>query len=123
MSLELRPAIRRLAAAGCLLGGAMAIPLGPTTTGRAVDQLNASSMRPLPSAETRPVVRDDMVWVPDRVIRVPGQGDATVPGHWERLTPEGQRNVPPVTAIDPSGRVTSFPSRDYPLPAERPYGP
>jgi hypothetical protein len=123
MTLRLRSAMRRLAAAGCLLAGAMSIPLGPTTTGRAVDQMNAASMRPLPSADPRPVVRDDMVWVPDRIIRVPNQGDALVPGHWERLTPEGQYNVPPATATDPSGRVTSFPSRDYPPPAERPYGP
>lgn len=110
-------------AAGCLLGGAMMVPLGPTSTSQAVNQMNQMSTRPLPSAEARPIVRDDMVWVPDRTIRVPGQGDALVPGHWERLTPEGQRNVPPVTATDPSGRVTSFPSRDYPPPAERPYGP
>jgi hypothetical protein len=116
-----RRAVR--SAAGCLLGGAMMVPLGPTTAGQAVNQMNQMSTRPLPSADARPVVRDDMIWVPDRTIRVPGQGDALVPGHWERLTPEGQRNVPPVTATDPSGTVTQFPSRDYPQPAERPYGP
>jgi hypothetical protein len=117
--------VRRVAkgAAGCLLGGAMMVPLGPTSTSQAVNQINQMSTRPLPSADARPVVRDDMVWVPDRTIRVPGQGDALVPGHWERLTPEGQRYVPPVTATDPSGTVTQFPSRDYPPPAERPYGP
>lgn len=126
MRLDARRMLRRLArttAAGCLLGGAMAIPLGPTTTGQAVDQMNRMSTRPLPSADPRPVVRDDMVWVPDRVIRVPGQGDALVPGHWEQLTPEGRHQVPPVTATDPSGAVTQFPAGAYPPPAERPYGP
>jgi len=125
MSFALPVLARRVArtTAGCLLGGALMIPLGPTTTGQAVDRLNQMSTRPLPSAGPSPVVRGDMVWVPDRTVRVPGQGDALVPGHWERVTPEGQYNVPPVTAVDPSGRVTQFPSRDYPPPAERPYGP
>jgi hypothetical protein len=109
---------------GCLLAGALTVPLGPTTTGRAVDQINRMSTRPLPSAEPRPVVRDDMVWVPDRVIRVPGQGEATVPGHWEQLTREGRQQVPPITVVDPAtGAVTSYPAGNYPAPAERPYGP
>lgn len=110
---------------GCLLGGALAVPLGPTTVGRAVDQINQMSTRPLPSADPRPVTRGDQIWVPDRIVRVPGQGDALVPGHWEQMTPEARRQVPPVTATDPSGNVTSYPSPagGYPPPAERPYGP
>ena len=124
--MRFRSLVRLLArsTAGCLLGGALTIPLGPTTTGQAVDRMNQMSTRPLPSAAPRPVVREDMVWVPDRVIRVPGQGDALVPGHWEQLTPEGRQQVPPVTAADPStGAVTQFPAGAYPPPAERPYGP
>ena len=111
--------------AGCLLGGALAVPLGPTTTGRAVDQINQMSTRPLPSADPRPVTRNDQIWVPDRIVRLPGQGDSLVPGHWEQMTPEGRRQVPPVTATDPSGNVTSYPAPagGYPPPAERPYGP
>src|SRR5215510_5393620 len=111
--------------AGCLIGGALAVPLGPTTVGRAVDQINQMSTRPLPSADPRPVTREDQIWVPDRIVRVPGQGDALVPGHWERMTPEGRRQVPPVTATDPSGNVTQYPAPAgaYPPPAERPYGP
>jgi hypothetical protein len=126
MTFDVGHVIRRLArgTAGCLLGGAMMVPLGPTTTGQAVDQMNRMSTRPLPSADPRPVVRNDMVWVPDRVIRVPGQGDARVPGHWEQLTPEGRNQVPPLSGVDPStGTVTSFPSGTYPPPGERPYGP
>ena len=124
--MRFRSLVRLLArsTAGCLLGGALTIPLGPTTTGQAVDRMNQMSTRPLPSAAPRPVVREDMVWVPDRVIRVPGQGDALVPGHWEQLTPEGRHQVPPVTAVDPSsGTVTQFPAGAYAPPAERPYGP
>src|ERR1051326_8778096 len=103
--------VRALATGGCLLGGALSVPLGPTTTGQAVDRMNQMSTRPLPSADPRPVVRDDMVWVPDRVVRVPGQGDAVVPGHWEQLTREGQRRVPPVTVVDPvTGAVTQYPA-------------
>ena len=109
---------------GCLLGGAMMVPLGPTTTGRAVDQMNQMSTRPLPSADPRPVVREDLIWVPDRVIRVPGQGEAVAPGHWEQLTREGRRQVPSVIVVDPStGVVTSYPAGNYPPPPERPYGP
>ena len=90
MTRTIRCLIRALtrASTGCLLGGALTIPLGPTTTGQAVDRMNQMSTRPLPSADARPVVRDDMVWVPDRTIRVPGQGEALVPGHWEQLTRE-----------------------------------
>jgi len=127
MRVDIRRIIRRFArgTAGCLLGGAMMVPLGPTTTGQAVDQMNRMSTRPLPSADPRPVTRDDMVWVPDRLIRVPGTAsEALVPGHWEQLTPEGRRQVPAVTGVDPAtGAVTSFPSGSYPPPAERPYGP
>jgi len=126
MNIDIRRVIRGLArgAARCLLGGAMMVPLGPTTTGQAVDQMNRMSTRPLPSADPRPVVRNDMLWVPDRVIRVPGQGEALVPGHWEQLTPEGRHQVPSVGGVDTStGAVTSFPAGTYPPPAERPYGP
>ena len=111
--------------AGCLLGSSLMVPLGPTTTGRAVDQINQMSTRPLPSADPRPVTRGDQIWVPDRIVRIPGQGDALVPGHWEQTTPEGRRQVPPVTATDPFGNVTSYPAPAgaYPPPAERPYCP
>ena len=92
-------------------------------SGSALDQLRGAVTRPVPVVPRRDAPRPDMVWVPDRVIRVPGQGDALVPGHWEQLTPEGRHQVPPVTATDPSGAVTQFPAGAYPPPAERPYGP
>jgi hypothetical protein len=127
MTSRITTRLRRLArgAAGCLLGGALMVPLGPTSTSQAVNQMNNMSMRPLPSADPRPVVRDSMVWVPDRVILVPGQpAGAVVPGHWERVMPEGDRHVPPTTVVQPStGTLQSFPSGTYPSPDERPYGP
>jgi hypothetical protein len=104
--------LRRLArvATGCLLGGAMSIPLGPTTTGRAVDRLNASSMRvqPAPPVPSRPA--PDMVWVPDQYVAIPGQpGGVNVPGHWVRVTPDGHVVEPPLTVTVPgTGQVRTL---------------
>lgn len=103
---------RRLAhgVGGCLLAGAMAVPLGPTTTSQAVNQINATSVRPLPSAPASPVARDGMIWVPARPVHLPFvPGTVTVPGHWERRLPDGaQVHVPPLTVFPPDadGPVT-----------------
>jgi len=85
-------------AAGMILAGAMAIQLGPTTTQQAVDQMNRSSMRgvPTPPAAARPAPRPDSVWVPDRWLSVPGAPASVFePGHWVIYTPEGGRIAPP----------------------------
>jgi hypothetical protein len=82
--------------AGLLAGGAMAVPLGPTTTQRAVDRMNASSMRGVPSVPAAPAPRGDMVWVPDRFVPAPGAPTGVFePGHWVVHTPEGGRIAPP----------------------------
>jgi hypothetical protein len=81
-----------------ILAGAMAIQLGPTTTQQAVDQMNRSSMRgvPTPPAAARPAPRPDSVWVPDRWLSVPGAPASVFePGHWVIYTPEGGRIAPP----------------------------
>jgi hypothetical protein len=93
--------IRRLVnarLAGCLLGGALlAFQLGPTTTGRAVDQINGMSSRPLPPVAAPSVAPPRSVWVPDRYVRLPGAaGPVVVPGHWEHRLPSGDVSVPPV---------------------------
>ena len=78
------------------MSGALTVPLGPTTTQRAVDQMNASSMRgvSVPPAPVAP--RSDMVWVPDRWVPAPGvPTGAFEPGHWVTYTPEGGRIAPP----------------------------
>jgi hypothetical protein len=100
---------RRLArgAAGCLLGGAMMVPLGPTTTSQAVNQMNATSMRGAPSVAPRPVVRDSMIWVPARVVPLPGHGRVVVPSHWERRLDGGTVHVPPLPARNPETGVTT----------------
>jgi hypothetical protein len=91
-------------AAGCLLGGALvAFQLGPTTTGRAVDQINGMSSRPLPSVAPAPVAPSRSVWVPDQYVRLPGEPNPVrVPGHWELRLPNGTLSVPPVTVERPS---------------------
>jgi hypothetical protein len=114
--------VRRLSrgVAGCLLAGAMAVQLGPTTTSQAVNQMNSMSMRGVPSVPTRPVVRDPMVWVPDRYVPFPGEGTAMVPGHWER--PLGGRDVfvPSLTIRNPeTGATTTLPAGIRPPVDER----
>ena len=99
------------ALSGCLLAGAMSVPLGPTTTGRAVDQMNSSSMRgvPVPPAPVAP--RADMIWVPDRYVAIPGHPDGVhVPGHWVTVTPDGRVIVPPRTGtVSGTGAVETIP--------------
>jgi hypothetical protein len=83
---------------GILAGGAMAVPLGPTSTQRAVDQMNSSSMRgvPTPPPAAQAAARPNAVWVPDRFVSAPGAPAGVFePGHWVMYTPEGQRIAPP----------------------------
>ena len=129
-SRRLRDVVRRIARGGCLLGaatllpvaGAAMPPLGPTTTSGAVNQINSGSMRPLPSATPRPVVRDSMIWVPTRIAPIPGDPTGvTVPGHWERRVPgTNEVHVPPLTIDRPStGTTETFPAADRPPVEER----
>jgi len=102
MGMGLLARIRRLAA-GCLLGGALTVPIGPTTTGRAVDQINRQSTQPLPSASSRDVPRSDQVWVPDRIVTIAGEPTPVlVPGHWERRINDREFDVPALTIFRPS---------------------
>jgi hypothetical protein len=107
-----RPARLIRALGGCLLAGAMSVPLGPTTTGRAVDQLNSSSMRGVPVPPTPTPPRRDMLWVPGQYVPIPGHPTGVfVPGHWEQITPDGRRAiVPPLTGTVPgTGAVETIP--------------
>ena len=108
-----RPALARVvrAVGGCLLAGAMSVPLGPTTTGRAVDQMNSSSMRGVPVPPVPAAPRPDTVWVPDRYVPIPGRPTGVfVPGHWREVTPDGHVIVPPLTGTVPgTGAVETIP--------------
>lgn len=98
----------------------MAIPLGPTTTSQAVNQMNATSMRGVPSVAPRPVVRDPMIWVPARVVPLPGQGTVMVPGHWERRLDRGTVHVPPLPVRNlETGTTTTLPAAERPPVDER----
>ena len=91
------------AVSSCLLAGALSVPLGPTTTGRAVDQINSSSMRGVPVPPIPAAPRTTQVWVPGAYVGVPGQAEQVfVPGHWRVITPEGQVIVPPLRGTVPS---------------------
>ena len=104
---------------GCLLG-AMAVQLGPTTTSQAVNGINAMSTRPLPSVAPRAVVREPLVWVPDRVVPMPGEGAVVVPGHWERPLDANQVHVPSLTVRNPeTGASTTLPAGIRPPSDER----
>ena len=109
--------------AGCLLGGAMMVPLGPTTTSQAVNQMNSTSMRGVPSVAARPAVRDTMIWVPGRAVLLPGEGAVVVPGHWERRLDSGDVHVPPLTVRNPAtGETTTLPAGVRP-PVDERFGP
>jgi hypothetical protein len=125
MTIRIHLALRRLAraTAGCLLGGAMMVPLGPTTTSQAVNQMNATSMRPLPSVAPPPAVAETMIWVPTRVVPLPGQGTVVAPGHWERRLDAHEVHVPSLDVRNlQTGATTVLPAGIRP-PAEERVGP
>ncbi len=82
---------------GLVVAALLQLHLGPTTTQQAVDQINRSSMRPLPSLAPREAARAGDVWVPEHFTL----GDVRVPAHWERRLPDGRLHVPPLLITDP----------------------
>ena len=101
----------------------MAVQLGPTTTSQAVNQMNATSMRGVPTVTSRPVVRDTLVWVPARVVPLPGEGSVIVPAHWERRLDGHQVHVPPLILSNPvTGATTTLPAGIRP-PVDERFGP
>lgn len=103
-----------------VLLGAMAVHLGPTTASQAVNQINGMSSRPVPSVASPPSVREPLVWVPDRVVRLPGEGNVVVPGHWERPVEPHQVHVPSLTVRNPeTGASTTLPAGIRPPVDER----
>ena len=63
---------------------------------RALQQVKATAMRPLPSVPAPARPREE--WVSERRVWVPGLGVfATVPGHWEGRISDTQSSVPALT--------------------------
>ena len=125
MSRRIRDLVRQLArgTAGCLLGGAIMVPLGPATTSQVVNQMNATSMRSLPSVAPPPSVGETMIWVPTRVVPLPGQGTVVAPGHWERRLDAHEVYVPPLVVRHPeTGAIIVLPAGIRP-PTEERVGP
>jgi hypothetical protein len=118
-------------ATGCLLGGALMVsmggsviaPMGPTSTSRAVNQINSAVTRPMtPVLPGTVVVDQPEQWVPDRWVQVPipGTGVVLVPGHWERRLDAHKVFVPSLTVQNPqTGVITTFPAGTYPPVDER----
>jgi hypothetical protein len=104
-------------------GSSQATPrIGPSTpSGGTLDRLERSVTRPTPVVPAPPMGRHSAdVWVPDRIVPVPGQpGGAMVPGHWERRLSDNQNYVPPLTATTPDGRVIVVPGGVLPPPNQR----
>jgi len=97
---------------GWLLVGAMTVQLGPTTTGRAVDQMNANSMRGVPVPPVPTALPPGRIWVPDRYVYTPEHPTGLhMPGHWMTVTPEGQVIAPPQVGTAPgTGRAETVPA-------------
>ena len=85
---------------------------GGTTTQEAVDRINRSATRPLPTPPPAPVYRPDTVGVPERW----GLGDVRIPGHYEQRRPDGSVYVPPVIVSDPRTGDRIVPGHVQPSP-------
>jgi hypothetical protein len=121
----MRDALSRVvrAGVGCLLGGAMMVPLGPTTTSQAVNRMNATSMRGVPVTPPIAGGRDTAIWVPARVVPVPGEGTVMVPAHWERRLEGRDVYVPSLAVRDTATGVTETVPAGIRRPADERIGP
>ena len=81
---------------------------------RALQQVKAMAMRPMPSVSAPAQPREE--WVSERRVWVPGLGVfATVPGHWERRISDTQSSVPSLLIFREGDRAPLII-----LPGERP---
>ena len=81
-------------------------------TSRALSQAKALALRPVPVVPQLELPRSDMIWVPDRYIRIAGErGEARVPAHWERRISDREFHVPPLAIFNPgTGTHRSVPA-------------
>ncbi|HEY3066007.1 MAG TPA: hypothetical protein VGL09_09465 [Methylomirabilota bacterium] len=88
-------------AAGLLLVAQLGGGLTPSS--KAADQIDRASRQPLPKAPPPAATSPAPLWVPDRIIAVPGEspsGLVRVPGHWEYPRDNGRVFVPPLTVCN-----------------------
>ena len=78
------------------------LPGDGNAASRALNRARALAMRPVPVGPQRELPRSDMIWVPDRYVRIPGEpGEARVPAHWERRVSDREFHVPPLVIQNP----------------------
>ncbi len=101
----------------------MMVPLGLTTTSQAVNQMNATSMRGVPSTPPIAGGGDSAIWVPARVVRVPGEGTVSVPAHWERHLDGRDVYVPSLVVRNPATGATETVPAGIRPPTDQRIGP
>ena len=94
---------RLLRVSGFLFAGALlTIPAGAGAQ-NPLERAKALALRPVPSVPQRELPSSDMVWVPDRYVRIPGErGETRVPAHWERRISANEFQVPPLVLENPA---------------------
>lgn len=98
-----------------------------TPGGPALDQLERSVTRPVPSLPPPALPASDRVWVPDRFLGAPEGGTVHVPGHWEQRLSDREFYVPPLTVCNTvTGACSTLPAgvqppvETRPVPSTRP---
>jgi len=88
---------------------------------RALNQVKATAMRPVPAAPALDRAQVDTIWVPDRFVSIPGEpGEWWVPGHWERQISDSEVHVPPLAIFNvTTGTPSAIPAGRKAPPALR----
>lgn len=103
--------------ASAAAAGSGLVPRSGGPSSGALDQIERSVTRPLPSVPPPPGPgRTGRVWVPDRHLPAPDGSTVHVPGHWEYRPPAGEYQTPPLLVCSPDGRCTTAPATRTPIP-------
>jgi hypothetical protein len=95
-------------------------PGGTTPAGALFDRLNSATTRPVPQTPAPVPTTPSDIWVPDRLVQVPGtDGQVMVPGHWERQLSDHQVYTPPLSGRATNGDIVNFPAGTQPPAHER----
>ncbi|HYE93538.1 MAG TPA: hypothetical protein VEA38_21075, partial [Terriglobales bacterium] len=95
-----------------------------TPAGPMLDRLMNSMRQPLATLPPPTGQHPADVWVPDRLVPVPGSPHGVlVPGHWERRISDREHYVPPMVIRTPDGATTAIPGGVMPPPDQRPLAP